>query len=572
MAARNTTSQTVTMNDGNERAPAKVRKATFRRQHRASFDVKPWAKRIALGLESPGWYLLVVVGLTFLYILPLWVTEFVPSTDLHAHLALVSVAHNMADVSGLQHQVFEWGSFPTPNCLYYVLTYLISFATSVPIANQCVLSLYVVLFVACFAIFIKTFGVSRWYVLYVFLFVYNYSFIYGFIDFAFAVPLTLLAVSRVVAYCRDPSPRNGLWVGLVSVVVFFAHVQMFVLYNVFATGVYLLYLQRTDGSRWQRLVALLRLLSKRAFTLVPALVLFSIWFVRAFFVEPEAANPLGFGEIDSLGFVGDPWKLRLASIFEFTGDIFTDDSDTKLWVACLFVSLLALAGLTGKNSGKKPTKWPERYIVPALTVIACLFYMLAPAHMTGQAVIYQRFAIVILLLLVAWLSDLPFRNSIITVALFIIPMVLLNVIHARNIRYKVQLYETELQGFPEVISAARPESRLIHMMSPQASTSRFVKRYPFRHLNQYHYVLNRGVTHDSFALRPGRLLQVKPAMRMKNFPYRPNWYQNPHIWEYYDYVLTKDEPAVEQTAPHLRLLRRSGNWALYARQSSKKGD
>jgi len=121
--------------------------------------------------------------------------------------------------------------------------------------------------------------------------------------------------------------------------------------------------------------------------------------------------------------------------------------------------------------------------------------------------------------------------------------------------------DAAMAGFWQVLEAAPRQSRLLYFVESVPPLG--VRSNLFRHLGQYHTVVNEGVTQFSFANHPGRLVE----QRVPGFAFEwATWghVDAPTTRQGFDVLLKHgDTPIEARWQPAPRLLARSGRWTLH---------
>jgi hypothetical protein len=186
--------------------------------------------------EGALWAVAVVL-LTLASLVPIWAVEYLPLQDYPYHLLRIQIIAEHANPVFDYGRYFDISLFPLPYVLLDYLILLLAPVFGLPLAGKLVLSIYVLGFVSSIFYFVRAFGPQ--YTLlgfFGFLFIYNWYFNMGFVNFALAIPFFFFAVGFYWRY-RDALTlsRSLLLCGMV-LLTYLTHLYVF-LYLGVALGV-----------------------------------------------------------------------------------------------------------------------------------------------------------------------------------------------------------------------------------------------------------------------------------------------------------------------------------------------
>lgn len=520
--------------------------------------------RIQEWLKAHGLFWGLFVGLCLLNLRPIWMVDIFPAADLHAHLGKVAMMHHMGDPEHFLAEFYQFGEFPYPNFFYYSLAYLLSLPFGMIAANQIIWSLYVFTFPLCLWFFLVTFERSRWLVLIAFLFLWNHYSFYGFIDFLYSIPFTFLGLALSRRFCLKPTWPRFLWATFAGLLLYVTHLQSFVTYCFLATTLYFLAI-RKDST----VLTELKLLVLRGLTLVPSTALVLPWIFEQGF-EPEEGVEVeevegskNFGTFENLGATYDPWLKRLGDFARISVRLTHCEVPIEVFV----LGMVVLAGAIAARRTPVPDTHSRLFArtPEILTFLSVAFYLFLPSHMEGLSVIHHRLAPIILLLLVAWPGPKPFVQPLATALLLVLPAITLQLFLLKDITHHVGVYARQIQGFEEVIKAAKPRTRLVRMIPYASHRGGPSFAYGlFRHVHNYHVIFNEGAIDDSFAKTPGRMVVLTGTPVGPSYGHHDGWARRSGIARNYDYALTRHtDPKTVERGGHWRLVKASGDWALF---------
>jgi hypothetical protein len=322
-------------------------------------------------------------GLIALHLALLLSARLYPFTDLPDHLAAATIARHAGESSSGFGEYYRVETFLKPNTFHLWFCGLPLFP-SVELANRAFFAVYAALFPLSVLLVIRKLGGNPWFAFLSFLLVYNYNVSWGFVGFAFAVPLALLFVRFFVLDERGivGVPRV-LGAAAALALLYFVHV----LAALFCVLVLLLRpVERGRG-------ALRALPASLAAALPLAVLLFAWW-------RGESRDYTGPGIPQ---FLQEYYRTAFAQTFFKRKSVFIFDNYHLFEgvrgyaIAALFslgVVVPAAVSLLARRRGASS-------VLPLLLAAAlcCLFL---PNELPQQAVLYERFSVFLLLALIVF--------------------------------------------------------------------------------------------------------------------------------------------------------------------------
>ena len=488
--------------------------------------------RAAFGPASLEWVVFAVVAVA--HLVPLWAVRFLPFMDLPQHLAAISVLNGLGDEeTGFAAYFFtDLGS--TPYLAYYLATDLLAQFCSVETANRLFLSLYVVLLPLGARSFLRAFGREPLLALLAFPVTYGTFLFMGFINFVTALPFLLFGLGAVARFCRD----GGRWpfVGMVvnSVLLFFSHTQVFLLYFGSA-GLYVL----LAWPGWRRV-------GLAALHIVPTLVLLVLWIAGSQVLAGEESWREGnMGRNASPA--GAEWEDLGVSLRELPGrlvDAYRDGTDDFVVILLGFaVVLLLLFRRPPETHGVRA--WLREHAIELVSVVLLGLYFVLPTSFKWIWPLNWRLAPVVFLVGLPWLR-LPPLGSWWRAALAV-PLAALALHSANNHYDKFRLFQDEVGPLTEVLAQAEPRRRLMGLIFDKGSGVMTHTLAPYIHFAQYYPVWRGGMADFSFAnfaQSPVRFHErtgpPKLPVRWEWTPERLRYPDSPAgVAGYYDYYLVR---------------------------------
>jgi len=324
---------------------------------------------------------IILVALTLLHLVPIWAYPYFPSTDGPSHLANAWVLHKWFDGPGIYHDNYLLNATPFPNWFSHSTLALLMFVAPPRIAEKILLTGYVLLFVLSILYLLGGVrGTRGLHVLLALPFIYNYSLLMGFYNFAISVPLGFFVIG--FWWRRREAPLGvgfAVALNLLLLLLYFCHLMSLLLALGAIFGLAALHHGRRVG-RTARLACIL----------APACVL-PIHYVLS-------AGIVTTGPIERPG-----WQ----ALFGIEALV---SSDPRTYHVAFAIAVLyaILIGFTlvqeripafRRSPGLEPR---DGFLL--LAVVFCLLYVIVPPNMAGGGFIHQRIGLYPFLVVLPWLS------------------------------------------------------------------------------------------------------------------------------------------------------------------------
>ncbi|PIE20299.1 MAG: hypothetical protein CSA66_00680 [Proteobacteria bacterium] len=472
-------------------------------------------------------------------------TALVPAMDVPAHLALVEAMRNLGDPESLLAQTFEWGVFPAPNSLLFILSLGLSPIVGVVGAGHIVFGLAIAGFVWAFAFLAAAFGRSVWIGLAAVPFAAQWSLTEGFIDYYLGVGLLMVGIGLVLRYRREPTRRGAIGVGAIGALIFLAHVQALAFYGLAALVLFVAYRFPRSRSEWiawfkQGLVAV-----------GPVLVLLLVWLSSSEAVSNLESIPVRFPSLEA----------RFGELFTKSVLILESSGDTELLVfALLCFAVVRIIALRDGHPHARVPGAAER-VLWLLLLLTSLVFLFGPLNLGSYWNLHSRTLVFLapLLLLIALPRELPRAAAprIASLLLLLAP----TAVAASTWSRALATWDEFSAGLSGVLAQAPKESRIFYVVDKHGPTG--FKSGLWRHLAQYHTVLNQGTTTFSFGYQKGRIVGERFPELVTEFG-TPGDVPNLDSFGCYESVLQLGDSDLSRDNPALCLVSRAGHWALYA--------
>jgi len=177
-------------------------------------------------MKNRRWFVSAFVICAIASLGPIWAGKFLPLTDLPQHIAQISILRNYSN------PVYEYGrhfelNFFTPYALGLLLGAALNLIFPLFTAAKILLSLIVISFpLSMYKLLVHSDGDPQWSLL-GFPLAFGGSFFWGHLPYLAAVPLSFFCWGLALKFRSSPSPKNGFWLSISMLLLFFSHVLPF---------------------------------------------------------------------------------------------------------------------------------------------------------------------------------------------------------------------------------------------------------------------------------------------------------------------------------------------------------
>jgi hypothetical protein len=446
---------------------------------------------------------------------PAWIVRHPPLEDLPFHLATLRVVHDYGNPAYGFEKDFYLNIWHTSYVLYYLVGSALAYVLGVYKAHIAMMCLYLGGTPLAMRDLLRALGKDERLSLFAVPLVVNVMFMMGLLPYVFGIPLMLLAIAASVRWFEKPTRNRGIWLAVVSVVLFFAHVFPYALFGIAFAAMF----PWTRPREWVRAGA----------PAVPSL-LCVVWWVRDSAAGKASAHALGSG-------APAPLDQKLTGFFGWSIDVFNDTSDEKWFVILVVVAVLALGLSQGDVDRSKPISRPY-----ALVVVTCIVaYVLLGDHLGDVWLFAERFPAPGLLLAIPLLRfPRGWRGwAILAGVLWVGVGSTVNVC-----RHFIKFELEEVGDIDDAIASMAPSKRVCGLIYDKGSS--IVHYAPFLHFVSYYQAEKGGVTMFSYASFPHWPFRFREGhYPPPGRPARLRWEWTPEqtpineIYPYYDYVLVR---------------------------------
>ncbi|MFT7622880.1 MAG: hypothetical protein ACI9WU_002055 [Myxococcota bacterium] len=509
------------------------------------------------------WLLLSFIALSIAVSLPLWGVTYLPFLDIPQHLMTIQVMHSAGDPDALLGAWYTVDTSSTQYLLYYLSVDVLAHLTGIETANKLFIAIYLIGLPWSLWYLLRAFGRIEAVALLGFPLAFNKFLFMGFINYVFALPLFLLGLglARRALDSETTCRKREAGLLLVSLLIFYSHLQIFLLY-VGALGLFgLLHWRSVRG------------FVVRNLHLIPALLLFGFWLFGTQGLAGgdawESAVSERYASLDD-EVVWDALESTLRDAPDRLLNVYHDDADDRLNVLVgLSILLLLLLRRVGLSAPVGWRAWGRELAPEFLTLFVILFYLALPTSYQWIWPVNWRFLPVAVLLLLTWgRAQLPVWGSRGLIVCMTAIAAWSIAVHERQF----DAFDAEAAEFTSALEAMEPGSRVMQLTF--ASGSKVLKGPVYLHFGQYHTIRQQGLALYSFAEAPQSPVRFRPRSEggPPPTPLRSEWKPHEFTWgtdaRYYDYFLVRgDRPGWfrRQRFPkgEVRKVHQSGPWAVY---------
>jgi len=495
-------------------------------------------------------FIAILAFLILLHIILIATSRLYPFTDMPNHLAAATIYRHHDDPGSRFPEYYRQDLFLKPNTFHAIFCSLPIFP-SVESANRVFLSLYAVLLPLSVLLLIRRLGGREWFALLSFLVLYNYNLSWGFVGFAFSIPLILFLIAFTASLLRDGGALNGAAVAAGLVLLFFIHA----LAAVFAA---LLFLACCIVSGRRSPVEKARACA----VLAPVLLIIALWWGR------ETAQDRGTGTFDFLRtyYESEYFKTLLSRknfLFLDNYSLYEGMKGTVcglLFASCIVAPAIALLARRTSFGAYRRSEPGRISLTFAALSLAC--FVLLPSLLPGQTILYQRFSALVLISLVILGSILAHKTPHIVVRAGICAACFVHLV----------LWAGYFTGFNRENTAFTPsflpegrEGKLAGLIYDL----RYRGKPVYIHFPNYYIVWKKGIA--STKIIDYRFGAIRRRVGPAELPPYEEWISlirgSTDTYRDMDYLLVRGfpRPGQEGSLAGFEAARAKGAWALYER-------
>jgi hypothetical protein len=517
-----------------------------------------------------------------LYLAPLLAARYLPGLDLPFHLAMVDMLGKAADPASPYAPHYEGAVAAAPYAAHYLTLRFLSAVLPLMAAHKLVTALYVAALPLATAFLLSSCGRSRVPALLAFPLAYNLTLHYGFVSFAFSLPVLLALLACLARFLNEPGVKiwPALATALAAGLLFLCHLQNF-LFGVCAGLAFIAF----GHADWRR-----RLLALATFA--PATALLVRWHLQS----ASGPGPAGrsFAQVARL-----LWSRRRADrgTASWTADLatrlellpshllrgFTDQVDVVVSRALLLVLagylILGLVGLL-EPAGRTAPRPRLRIAGAAVFGGALIAYLVLPHHLPEYELMtfFPRFSVlaVVLALLLVPASlrrlDGPARP------LLLIPALVVGLYGGIELFQHYRFYDREVSDFDAAVARTPPGGRALGLVYDRQSRVMRIESalvglpslYPVLRpaASAMVPIFYCGMRH----MPCRRLTAAGPLPDVS--PWAPTALQPEQAVDFFDTFFVRlppNRPIFGSALSRLELIARQGSWLVYRRRAPPSG-
>jgi len=174
------------------------------------------------------------LGLILIYLIPIWVVRYFPSTDGPSHMANANILlHYIRSDHGLLHQYYQLNNNLDPNWAGHIVLAGIGFLLPMLIAEKILLSGYIILFPLSVLYAVKSIqheGEACAFL--AFPLIYNYPLHMGFYNFSYSLVLFFFVIGYWMRYKESLSRKRIAILAILLLLLYFCHIVSLVMAGV----------------------------------------------------------------------------------------------------------------------------------------------------------------------------------------------------------------------------------------------------------------------------------------------------------------------------------------------------
>ncbi len=507
------------------------------------------------GTSSEKYFYWIFFGFSAFHLFLMATMRLYPFVDMPNHLAMATIFKYYDDPQYLFSQYYTINAFLRPNTFHLWFCSLDIFP-SVEFGNTIFLCLYVILFPLSVLCVIKKIEGNLWYALLSFVFMYNYSFSYGFVGSIISIPLVLFIFCSTLNFFQKCTLPSSFSLMLLFVLLFFMH-ALATLFALLILGVCcLVYRKKMSPAGFVSVFVII----------APVLLLVLQWWLS------DSASYEGDGLLDSvlayykndflpgyklrLGlFLYDNYALFKGAAGYLTGLFFT--SSTIIIILCSYCT---------RKDRKRPFK-THRCFVPVAAFFLCALacFLCIPLGFSGYNYVFERFPVYVFVTFILC-GSLAASEKIGNVLKYTIVIVVL--LHSGLWYGYFREFNAVNQDFTKAFTDVPEKNKIVGGL---LYDFKYRGKPVYRHFLDYYIVWHRGIALTRFI--DDRSL---PVQRKADKTLLPRYYENMAAHGRYDgryqnmhYLFVRgDVPDKdEKYMQDYRVLRSIAHWKAYQKDT-----
>jgi len=498
-------------------------------------------------------FTILFIIFSVLFILPIWLVNFLPFVDLPQHLNFVHILRNYHNPDLNYNKIYSLRLFPMHNTLHLFFNYLLSLVFPLEIANKIYVTISILLFPLALWFLIKRLGGNEQFSLLGFLLSYNYNLFWGFMGVNVGMALTLFLIGLEITSLNEKSKSVNLWILTILFILLFLCHSLVYIFSAFTYFLILLFMHQN----WRRKMPLMLPL------VISFLVIFLPWQVSQFRGEGSELQ-------EQVRQYISPKVLyqNLLNLFQRIG-IKTDQSLIFIFKSIFILAIFStLAKVRQKGVGYI---FKNNYrIISFFLIAALLFYLFFPGTYTEAVFLNERFAPLLFLLFIALLS---INFSRLDNQIFKFILICIITFTGINITLRFIGFDTDTKELKTMFAKLNEKGKLVGLFYEKHSKPDYFGYDTYIHLPCYYPIYRQGFCGFSFAY-----IRYSPIVYNEPYPLPridewTTWNSIfPKDWTIYDYFLVRGEPRLqdEDIFKKLNLLEEKNGWRIYENEPVKQ--
>lgn len=483
-------------------------------------------------MSNTGFNIFFFILFSALMILPVWIIEYPPMTDLPQHAAQINTVLKYSDPSTQYQEYFKLNWF-TPYLFGYSL--ILVFATVFPVLISVKIGISLALLglpLGSYLLNKELGGKPEWNWI-IFPTAMGYAFYWGFLNFIIAVPLVLFILYFTFRYLKRPSLQKMLGLILLVHFLFFSHGLLLFFTLVLC---FIIIVQASDS---------LKSIFLNMIPYMSVIPVLSIWLFLTRSQEAQVSDQL---------FIGNYGLHRIIEMFTQVLGQPPIPEYILLGAVLYFIPFFL-----GAEFSKRFADW-----IPFIFCSSVFIFL--PMHFFGTGFLYPRFSILLLPFFLLTLKKRKTSNTVFLQSIIIIFIIILLVIPI----YNFLEFRREYRGFDRILEELEPNQRILSMIFERNSD--YFQTPVYLHFPLWYQVEKEGIVDFNFSLFFPEIVRYRDEMTPSvsfNFEWNPGSFDWEHHEAYlYDYFIIRSPREIgsllfNSKEKRVKLISHYGKWWLY---------
>jgi hypothetical protein len=378
----------------------------------------------------------------------------------------------------------------------------------------------------------------------------------GFVPFCASMPVVFVALALFVRQCRAPTRRRAVGLGILGVVLFYLHVDAYLVAALASAAMSLVL--RLPGLRERKVSVVWAVMRDLAFW-IPSALLVVRWYLAGSLQTRGGSAGTDVGRMEVWRavkalplWIHDPWPAR-----------FDDGAGLLWWLGVLALVATNFDALRRERPG-------QIMLLYAPLGVGVLLVLALPFHVGAAGMLNVRLATFVALAVLLPLPPVRGWGGRTAITLAVTATLVLSVGSAVHMR---SASHAELGDFSSLLETMRPGERVESLHFQARSDAAYAP--PWMHVEAYHTAERRGISEWTFGHLPHWSVHLRASAAGPTHPLFWNvggacLFRNAEDGAWSNWVLVEgdiDPFANDPPGPRYELARRSGRFSLYGRTS-----